>query len=82
MANVVASTTQSLGAGIGRLIEAASAEGAGVVIRLEGGKAFQPRGTVTIGADYLGFVSEDQDGRTIESIVPLRAVQEVAREVH
>ena len=79
VAVVVSSTTQSLGAAIGSLIESASENGRQFVIRIEGGKAFQPGGSVTIGPDYLQFISEDQQGTSVESIVPLRGILEVAR---
>ena len=81
MAEVASSTTQHLSEAIRELIEAASAEGTDVIVRTESGKTFTLRGAVTIGPDYLRFISEDQDGRSAERIVLLRALLEVSRRV-
>ena len=74
-------SAQDFATAIGTMIEIASAEGGGVVIRVEGGRSYQPRGTVTLGSDHLRFLSADQEGHVFESIVPLRAIVEVARSV-
>jgi len=81
MSDAVASSAQGFGEAVQALIEAAHEVGRGIIIRIEGGKTFQPRGTVTVGPDHLRFTAEDQDGRLSETIVPFRGVLEVARDV-
>jgi hypothetical protein len=81
MSDAVASSPHGLGESIRALIDAAHAEGRGVVIRIAGGKTFQPRGTIIIGPDHLLFTSEDQNGRVSETLVPFQSVLEVARDI-